>query len=286
MAYRKKYKRQTFEQKVRSNKSLSWFKRQKKELDAELALACYKISRLDMFTDRFLSGPEIKKLIQETQQLFQIRLRHEAQKPDGVIGKLFKKKQIHEWTQEDQRIAKLISEKELPITSYMREFAKREQIDDDLSFLHRKTERPAVMISEVDRAKASYARKVDGLTDWLQMLEPKLKDLMRKEERAQREKSVVARVRKKSRENAERVKVKLEKTAECPYCNGALGPQPHADHIYPLSRGGQETESNMVYVCSRCNIAKSDKTLHTFCTDHGLSFRQVSARLRRMGKDF
>ena len=286
MAYRKTFKRQTFEQKVRSNKSLSWFKRQKKELDAELALTCYKISRLDMFTDHFLSSPEIKKLIQETQQLLQIRFRHGAQKPDGVISKLFKKSQIHEWAQEDERIAKLISEKELPITSNMREFAKREQIGDDLSFLHRKTERPAVIISEVDRAKTIHARNVDRLSDWLQLLEPKLKDLLRKEERAQREKSVVARVRKKSRENAERVKVKLEKTTKCPYCNETLGPQPHADHIYPLSRGGQETESNMVYVCASCNIAKSDKTLHTFCMDHGLSFRQVSARLRRMDKDF
>lgn len=286
MAYRKKYKRQTFEQKVRSNKSLSWFKRQKTELDAELASACYKISRLDMFTDHFLSSPEIKKLIKETEQLFQIRFRHGAQKPEGVISKLFKKSQIHDWAKEDERIAKLISEKELPITSSMRDFAKKEQIGDDLSFLHRKTESPEVMIFDVDQAKRAHARNIDKLTKRLRMLEPKLQDLLRKEERAQREKSVVARVRKKSRENAERVKVKLEKTTECPYCNEPLGAQPHADHIYPLSRGGQETESNMVYVCSRCNIAKSDKTLHTFCMDRGLSFRQVSARLRRMGKDF
>lgn len=54
-----------------------------------------------------------------------------------------------------------------------------------------------------------------------------------------------------------------------PYCSGPLGmhvlftpdavaeDQPaHLDHMDPLSRGGQDSIRNTVYVCSGCNLAK------------------------------
>ncbi|HQR78513.1 MAG TPA: HNH endonuclease signature motif containing protein [Burkholderiaceae bacterium] len=54
----------------------------------------------------------------------------------------------------------------------------------------------------------------------------------------------------------------------CPYCSNPLGAPPlpsteeeversaHIDHMDPLSRGGEESIRNAVYVCATCNMAK------------------------------
>ena len=57
--------------------------------------------------------------------------------------------------------------------------------------------------------------------------------------------------------------------AACPYCGGPLGPLPalgldseadsqsaHMDHMDPLSRGGEDSLRNAIYVCRDCNLAK------------------------------
>ena len=44
----------------------------------------------------------------------------------------------------------------------------------------------------------------------------------------------------------------------CVYCDR---PAEHLDHVQPLSRGGEDIESNIVPACARCNLSKSDKTL-------------------------
>lgn len=47
----------------------------------------------------------------------------------------------------------------------------------------------------------------------------------------------------------------------CRYCNykGAISDF-EIDHITPLSRGGLDTNSNKILICSGCNREKSDKT--------------------------
>lgn len=55
----------------------------------------------------------------------------------------------------------------------------------------------------------------------------------------------------------------------CPYCGGTLGSPEgdeagnldyaHLDHMDPLSRGGDESVRNAVYVCAACNIAKGKR---------------------------
>ena len=59
----------------------------------------------------------------------------------------------------------------------------------------------------------------------------------------------------------------------CPYCGGLLGPSSksdapgdnefeqsaHLDHMDPLSKGGEDSIRNAVYVCSKCNLAKRDR---------------------------
>jgi hypothetical protein len=55
----------------------------------------------------------------------------------------------------------------------------------------------------------------------------------------------------------------------CPYCEGPLGAEPgapaedldraHLDHMDPLSRGGEESVRNAIYVCATCNMAKGNR---------------------------
>ncbi|MET9425626.1 HNH endonuclease [Streptomyces sp. NPDC006540] len=44
----------------------------------------------------------------------------------------------------------------------------------------------------------------------------------------------------------------------CAYCPERAT---HLDHVIPLSKGGEDVESNMVPACQRCNLSKGAKTL-------------------------
>jgi len=88
------------------------------------------------------------------------------------------------------------------------------------------------------------------------------------------------------REVAGIVKERIGEQDYCPYCGGDLGESPHADHIYPVSKGGRSTVKNMVYVCASCNMAKLDMTLSTFIRAHNLNREEIEARLTRLGKEF
>ncbi|OKI71401.1 HNH endonuclease [Streptomyces sp. MJM1172] len=44
----------------------------------------------------------------------------------------------------------------------------------------------------------------------------------------------------------------------CAYCGKRAE---HLDHVVPLSRGGEDVESNMVPACAPCNLSKGAKTL-------------------------
>ncbi len=94
----------------------------------------------------------------------------------------------------------------------------------------------------------------------------------------------------KTRELAATVKNQLRdqiaSVPVCPYCAGAIGDEPHADHIYPVSRGGLSTPENMVYCCAKCNGTKHDKTLREFILSQGLVRDEVEERLHRLGKRF
>ena len=72
----------------------------------------------------------------------------------------------------------------------------------------------------------------------------------------------------------------------CPYCSRGLGTQPHADHIYPVAKGGLSTIANMVLVCAECNNKKAEHTLRAFIQLYNLDREAVEARLAELGKDF
>lgn len=42
----------------------------------------------------------------------------------------------------------------------------------------------------------------------------------------------------------------------CFWCDGALGPSPHVDHIIPLARGGTGDVWNVALACPTCNVRK------------------------------
>lgn len=44
----------------------------------------------------------------------------------------------------------------------------------------------------------------------------------------------------------------------CAYCPAVAK---HLDHVNPLSKGGTDTEDNIVPACQRCNLSKGAKTL-------------------------
>ena len=89
-----------------------------------------------------------------------------------------------------------------------------------------------------------------------------------------------------TRDTAQIIKDRIKAQHCCPYCGGNLGDTPHADHIYPVSKGGRSTERNMVYVCARCNEDKSDLTLSAFIRHYNLDRDAIEERLRQLGKDF
>lgn len=73
----------------------------------------------------------------------------------------------------------------------------------------------------------------------------------------------------------------------CPYCEGSLDfGNAHLDHIYPVSKGGQSTNKNLVFVCSSCNLKKKMHTLRVFVRDSGYDFDRIASRLEALGKDF
>jgi len=57
-----------------------------------------------------------------------------------------------------------------------------------------------------------------------------------------------------------RKNIYLRDNHTCQYC-GKTGNNLTIDHIIPKSKGGQETWSNMVVCCSRCNNRKGDQSL-------------------------
>lgn len=53
----------------------------------------------------------------------------------------------------------------------------------------------------------------------------------------------------------------------CAYCGAQVLGEPDPDHVVPLSRGGQNTISNVLPACRACNCDKRDLTLDEWAAD-------------------
>ena len=149
-------------------------------------------------------------------------------------------------------------------------------------------------LSDYQKALALAEEKLQKEAEKKQKFESSIKAKVRKTVVAAEQKHTQARVIQKhyegkSRELADQLKPVLRKEAEerqnvCPYCSQHLGLQPHLDHIHPVSKGGMSSIENLVYVCTNCNLRKSNKSLFSFATEYGLNFPALANRLQKMGK--
>lgn len=114
----------------------------------------------------------------------------------------------------------------------------------------------------------------------------KIKKLREKhqEKQVQERNAMLARANQETRLLGAKVKFRLSRDHDCPYCNGELGLNPHADHIIPVAQGGLSVEHNMVYVCQPCNSSKSDLTLFEFTDKKNLDYLAIIQTLKRLGK--
>ena len=108
----------------------------------------------------------------------------------------------------------------------------------------------------------------------------------RASEKKKKNKALIAKVTGTSRNLGATVKKHLSSSHPCPYCGKALGTDFHADHIYPVIKGGLSTIQNMVNVCSSCNLAKRDLTLNAFIRKFGLNRDEIESRLETLDKEF
>jgi len=147
-------------------------------------------------------------------------------------------------------------------------------------------------VPELDFPYEQYPNNRCMYSDWTMIPEYLNRELIlakQKELKKEKQRDIRARIAKadnKTREIAAGVKLRLQKDHVCPYCGNDLGVMPHADHIYPVSRGGLSAKVNMVYVCSDCNTKKRDKTLRMFIEKFSLDRELIEKRLIVLGKEF
>ena len=73
----------------------------------------------------------------------------------------------------------------------------------------------------------------------------------------------------------------------CPYCENPFDADvPHADHIHPVSKGGLSISENMIYICSTCNMKKTNKTLAKFIKENNLDRDNIEKNLEILKKAF
>jgi hypothetical protein len=129
---------------------------------------------------------------------------------------------------------------------------------------------------ELERLQISREKKLKIET------ERKQKDL----EKQKLLKNQAALNKNKIRKIGDMVKRKIVSTKHCPYCVKLMFDGGHADHIYPVSKGGHSIETNMVKVCGDCNMKKSNLTLREFITKFKLDRDTIEQRLDELGKKF
>ncbi len=83
-----------------------------------------------------------------------------------------------------------------------------------------------------------------------------------------------------------RLKVLNRDAYTCAYCGDTAN---EVDHVWPKSKGGEDTLDNLVAACRRCNILKKDKTdtvfLGSASTPPAFSFNISPMHTKRTNTD-
>lgn len=140
--------------------------------------------------------------------------------------------------------------------------------------------------SELLEEKLEKERLVEKLCTRVANREEKEVATERKRKKDRERSAIVAGALGKSRNVAASVKTHLPTNHPCPYCGAPLGSNYHADHIYPVAKGGLSTEQNMVNVCAKCNLTKGQLTLSAFVRNNDLDRDVVEGRLHELGKEY
>lgn len=121
---------------------------------------------------------------------------------------------------------------------------------------------------------------------FLEKLDKRIKQLEEKKHKIDSLRNKAATITQEKRVIAESVKKRIGKNQQCPYCGSYISGIPHADHIYPVSRGGESVVKNMVYVCSSCNLKKGNMTLTMFIKKFSLNRVEIESRLDALRKEY
>jgi len=100
------------------------------------------------------------------------------------------------------------------------------------------------------------------------------------------QRDIIKSYQNQSRSQAEIIRNTLATNHPCPYCGRGLGVDCHADHIYPVSKGGLSTQENMIMVCTECNLKKGNLSLRKFLKKYNFDRDTVEKRLVEHGKYF
>lgn len=136
------------------------------------------------------------------------------------------------------------------------------------------------------RNQERVKQRIVKVVMWLDSVNARIKTIENKEAKLQSLKNKAAESIKTKRVIAKGIKRSLADNDDCPYCGFLIVGAIHADHIYPVSKGGESTKKNMVLVCADCNSKKSALTLQAFIKKHNLNRDEIESRLSSLGKDF
>lgn len=66
------------------------------------------------------------------------------------------------------------------------------------------------------------------------------------------------------------------KNAKCLYCDSKLTPNnATTDHIIPISKGGNNTQVNLVVCCLKCNSDRGDSDFYTYLRNKNEKFKKA-----------
>ena len=157
----------------------------------------------------------------------------------------------------------------------------------EISVFEDKRSRYRKEIIEPLKDKINFSdRRESEISYLLVSILPELIKTARKKEKDARYSAVLGEARNSSQSIKETLSSSMNDDWACPYCNQVKEQETaEADHIYPVSKGGQSTPQNMVIVCYDCNRAKRDFTLRHFCKVSDFNFEEVADRLESLGNE-
>jgi 5-methylcytosine-specific restriction endonuclease McrA len=289
-------------------KSSKVMEEQISELECQIKTLSEEIAHFEAFAGRFLgelygleTTLEIEINDDETystlpRALFEIKHRKKV----GFIKRLFTGKQYEPISPDVwKQFVPVIKESKVPALSNrinslknkVTVFGKKSvTLGEVKNTIYRSKQRIGQLTIKLDRIRAdlNFVRTTEEVV-WAEE-EKQLRIKLKREEEVKKLRARVDATSRRTRQIASYVRTQLRPQLAimgvCPYCGNPLDGNPHADHIYPISRGGLSIISNMIIICSECNIKKSDLTLNEFIERHGFDRVFVEGNLKKLGKRF